>query len=73
MPSEVTAAGNVEKSRIATLESFGFVVTQELSGGMEEWLAIREDLHLRAESPEQLLDLYTLREHATAERPRRPS
>jgi hypothetical protein len=53
----------VEASCIAVLERLGFVVTQELSGGEEEWLALREDLHLRAESPLQLLGLLTMREH----------
>jgi hypothetical protein len=62
-PGIIAAAGNVEASCIAALERLGFVVTQELSGGMEEWFALREDLHLRAESPVQLLGLYTVHEH----------
>ena len=59
MPKEIT---NPEAECVAVLERLGFVVTQELSGGDEEWLAIRAVLHLRAESASQLLSLYNGRD-----------
>jgi hypothetical protein len=49
------------------LEKLGFVVTQDLNGGDEEWLALRDDLHLRAESPLQLLRLYAMHDQSGAD------
>ena len=59
MPKQLT---NAEAECVAVLERLGFAVTQELSGGDEEWLALRADLHLRAESASQLLSLYNVRD-----------
>jgi hypothetical protein len=60
----IVDAGNVEASCLSLLERVGFVVTQELNGGDEEWLALRDDLHLRAESPLQLLWLYAMHDQS---------
>ena len=65
-PEHIATAGNTEASCIAVLEKLGFVVVCETNGGMEEWVALRDDLHLRAESPRQLLGLYSVREHRGA-------
>jgi hypothetical protein len=64
----VAAAGNAELACVALLEALGFIVVCETSGGMEEWLALRADLHLRAESPLELLDLYSMRQERGAAR-----
>ncbi len=66
MPPEPTrAAEDAEPAFIAELENLGFVVLFETSGGMEEWVALREDLHLRAESPGELLELLSTRTRAS--------
>ena len=64
----IGASGNAEAPCVAVLEALGFVVVCETSGGMEEWLALRADLHLRAESPLELLDLYSMRQERGAAR-----
>jgi predicted mannosyl-3-phosphoglycerate phosphatase (HAD superfamily) len=62
MPTElIGAAGDAEPAFIAELEKLGFVVVCETSGGMEEWVALRDDLHLRAESPGELIELLSMR------------
>ena len=67
MPPElIGAAGDTEAPSIAELEKLGFVVVCETSGGMEEWVALRADLHLRAESPGELLELLSMRTGASA-------
>jgi hypothetical protein len=63
----IAGAGNVEAPSVAVLEKLGFVVTCERSGGDVEWVALRSDLQLRAESPLQLLGLYSMREHRGAD------
>ena len=60
--------GNADAPCVALLEALGFVVVSETSGGTEEWLALRPDLHLRAESPLELLDLYSMRQERGAAR-----
>ena len=59
----VAAAVNVDAEHVAELERLGFVVVCETNGETEEWVAMRDDLHLRAESPVQLLGLYSMRGH----------
>jgi hypothetical protein len=59
----IVGAGNVEAPCVAVLEKLGFVVTHEVAGGAVEWVASRKDLHLQAESPLQLLGLYSMRQH----------
>jgi hypothetical protein len=61
MPELIVAAGNAETACVAVLEKLGFVVVTETNGDVEEWVALRDDLHLRAESPVQLLRLYSMR------------
>jgi hypothetical protein len=63
----IAGAGNVEAPSMAVLEKLGFVVTCEVSGGAVKWVALRSDLQLRAESPLQLLGLYSMREHRGAD------
>ena len=61
-PELIPAPGNVDTPSVAELERLGFVVVCETNGETEEWVAMRDDLHLRAESPAQLLGLYSMRE-----------
>jgi len=60
----------VDARCVAVLEKLGFVVVCETNGDAEEWVAMRDDLHLRAESPVKLLDLYSTREHHENANPR---
>jgi hypothetical protein len=62
----IAGAGSVEAPCVAVLEKLGFVVACEVAGGAVEWVASRSDLHLRAESPLQLLGLYSMRQHRGA-------
>lgn len=64
----IVAAGNAETACVSVLEKFGFVVVTETNGDVEEWVALRGDLHLRAESPVQLLELYSMRQDRGANR-----
>jgi Asp-tRNA(Asn)/Glu-tRNA(Gln) amidotransferase A subunit family amidase len=64
----IAAAGSADSPSVAELENLGFVVVCETNGDTEEWVAMRDDLHLRAESPAQLLGLYSMREHRGADR-----
>jgi len=64
----VKSSRNAEAPCVAVLEALGFIVVCETSGGMEEWLALRADLHLRAESPLELLGLYSMRQERGAAR-----
>jgi hypothetical protein len=62
MPPELNdAAADTEPAFIAELEKLGFVVVCQTSGGMEEWVALRYGLHLRAESPGELVELLSTR------------
>ena len=63
----IAAAGNVEAPSVAVLEKLGFIITCEPTGSGNEWVALRSDLRLRAESPLQLLGLYSMREHRGAD------
>ena len=66
-PELIASAANVEASCVAVLEKLGFVIVCETNGDAEEWVAMRDDLHLRAESTVQLLGLYSMREHRGAD------
>lgn len=61
----IVGAGNVEAPSVAVLEKLGFVVTYEAAG--DAWVASRSDLRLRAQSPLQLLGLYSMRQHRGAD------
>ena len=50
-PELIAAAANVEASIVAVLEKLGFVIVCETNGDAEEWVAMRDDLHLRARVP----------------------
>jgi hypothetical protein len=63
----IAGAGNVEAPCLAVLEKLGFVVACEVAGDAVEWVAARSDLRLRAESPLQLLGLYSMRQHRGAD------
>ncbi len=64
-PTHITAAGNIEVPCYLALLALGFTVSRQWieSGQHDElWHAIRDDVHLRASGPIELLGLAKLHE-----------